>query len=142
MLECWCLAAALPCRWDYSTSGIPSALTEEMEAAAAAKKVRVGSCIRQMRTCGRYYEQILRNAPDLGRCFFLLCRCFTMPTYHCSQAAHKAKLKAKDAERKDAGPSAEERKKAAEEAAAAAKRAAVEDEIAAALAEAEAMAAR
>ncbi|KAG2440909.1 hypothetical protein HXX76_003762 [Chlamydomonas incerta] len=84
-----------PDRWDYSTSGIPSALTEEMEAAAAAKK-----------------------------------------------AAHKAKLKAKDADRKDAGPSAEERKKAAEEAAAAAKRAAVEDEIAAALAEAEAMAAR
>eukprot|EP00198_Chlamydomonas_reinhardtii_P013555 XP_001702892.1 predicted protein [Chlamydomonas reinhardtii] len=87
--------AQQPDRWDYSTSGIPSALTEEMEAAAAAKK-----------------------------------------------AAHKAKLKAKDAERKDAGPSAEERKKAAEEAAAAAKRAAVEDEIAAALAEAEAMAAR
>ncbi|KAG2450545.1 hypothetical protein HYH02_005046 [Chlamydomonas schloesseri] len=86
-----------PDRWDYSTSGIPSALTEEMEAAAAAKK-----------------------------------------------AAHKAKLKAKDAERKEgaAGPSAEERKKAAEEAAAAAKRAAVEDEIAAALAEANAMAAR
>lgn len=32
--------AAEPDAWDYSEAGIPSALTEELEAAQAAKKVR------------------------------------------------------------------------------------------------------
>ncbi|GLC32961.1 hypothetical protein PLESTM_000008700 [Pleodorina starrii] len=96
--------AQQPDRWDYAAAGIPSPLTEEMEAAQQAKK-----------------------------------------------AAHKAKLKAKDAERKaakagEAGPggpgSAEERRRAAAAEAEAARKAAVEDEIAQAAAEAAAIAAR
>ncbi|KXZ56307.1 hypothetical protein GPECTOR_1g270 [Gonium pectorale] len=89
-----------PDRWDYAAAGIPSALTEEMEAAQQAKK-----------------------------------------------AAHKTKLKGKEAERKPgkgdgAGGSAEEQRKAVAAAAEAARLQALDDEIAQAAAEAATMAAR
>ncbi|GIL44599.1 hypothetical protein Vafri_2123 [Volvox africanus] len=94
-----------PDKWDYAAAGIPSPLTEDMEAAQQAKK-----------------------------------------------AAHKAKLKAKDAERKAAKSAAAEstaasgsvaeRRRAEAAAAEAARKQAVEDEIAQAAAEAAAIAAR
>ncbi|GFR47196.1 hypothetical protein Agub_g8788 [Astrephomene gubernaculifera] len=92
--------AQQPDRWDYSTSGIPSPLTDEMEAAQSAKK-----------------------------------------------AAHKAKLKAKDAERKAAKAAAASSEGAGGSsggaaAGAARKQQAVEDEIALAVAEAAAIAAK
>ncbi|GLI65482.1 hypothetical protein VaNZ11_009020 [Volvox africanus] len=94
-----------PDKWDYAAAGIPSPLTEDMEAAQQAKK-----------------------------------------------AAHKAKLKAMDAERKAAKQAAAEspaasgfmaeRRRAEAAAAEAARKQAVEDEIAQAAAEAAAIAAR
>ena len=33
--------AAEPDKWDYAAAGIPSALTDDMEASQAAKKVRL-----------------------------------------------------------------------------------------------------
>jgi hypothetical protein len=124
---------------------VPSPLTEDMEAAQAAKKVltagRAGcdsrSCFAPAKIRGR--AGLRRSGAwraGVGEAGQLAHRL-------ASQAAHKAKLKAKDAERKAGDRAeAEERRRATEAEAAAARKQAVEDEVAAAAAEAAAIAAR
>eukprot|EP00983_Pelagomonas_calceolata_P022703 714872-Pelagomonas_calceolata.AAC.3 len=128
--------AAEPDRWDYSAAGVPSALTEDLEAAQAAKKSIAGGnrpiglvsrvrCSRERSWEGKGLQVVeqgqLSWEATSTRLYF--------------QAEKKARQKAKEQERKAA---ANEKKKKAEEDAKAAMVGPLhcDDEIARAVAEA------